>query len=162
MILQEFIFEKSKLWFLEVWNKKEKKIRGSHFLERSIWNPLVFLFCLRSASKPYILEAIESWAFFDPKSCNMTSLKCHFLENFSTEFAEILSECAKLMLYKASQVSRWYLYFFKLLREFARGGGRYTPPANDGLNRALMGLWNFHHLMWGEVDETPPPLKLSS
>ena len=76
------------------------KIGDSHFVERFIWHVLTFLFCLRSASKPYILEQIESWPFFDPKWRDMTSLKRYFLSNFSTDFAEILCECAKLMLHK--------------------------------------------------------------
>ena len=58
------------------------------------------VFCLRFASKLYILEAIGSWPFFDPKSRDMTSLKRHFLKNFPTGFAEILCEYVKLMLYK--------------------------------------------------------------
>ena len=52
--------------------------------------------------KPYIPEAFECWPFFDTKSCDMTSLKRHFLRNQKTAL------------------------LFKLLKKFARG--RYTPP----------------------------------
>ena len=38
-------------------------------------------------------EAIESWAFFDLKSRDMTSLKRHILRKFQTDFAEILCVC---------------------------------------------------------------------
>ena len=67
------------------------------------------VFCLRLASNSCILEAIYSWPFFDPKARGMTSLKRHFLKNFSTDFAENLCECAQLMLNKAPQVSRRHL-----------------------------------------------------
>ena len=74
---------------------KMLKIRDSHFDLASY-----SVFGLRFASRLYILEVIESWPFFDPKSRDMTSLKRHFLKNFPTDFAEILCECVKLMLYK--------------------------------------------------------------
>ena len=81
------------------------------------------VFCLRFASKLYILEAIECWPFFDPKSRDMTSLKRHFLKKILTDFPEILCEYTKLMLNKLPQVSRRYLpSFLKLLRKLARGG----------------------------------------
>ena len=45
-------------------------------------------------------EAFECWPFFDTKSRDMTSLKRHFLQNLSTDFAEIPFGGAKLMLNK--------------------------------------------------------------
>ena len=101
----------SKIWFCRYFflrnrnfdfggKKKTKKMttRDSHFVERSIWHLLVF-FLLRFASRLYILEPIESWPFFDPKSRDMTSLKYHFLKKL-TDFAEILCVGVKLMWYK--------------------------------------------------------------
>ena len=84
-----FVGQKSEIWL----------IRDSLFVERLIWHLLTF-FCLRFASKPYILEAIESLPFFDSKSRDMTSLERHFFKSVSMNFAEILGECDKLMLYK--------------------------------------------------------------
>ena len=86
-------------------------IRDDHFVEHSIWHLLTF-FCLRFASKLYILETIGSWPFFDPKSRDMTSLKGHFLKKFQTNFVEIPCECVKLMLYEVPKVSRRYLHSF--------------------------------------------------
>ena len=84
---------------------------------------------MRSTSKPYKLEAI--WPFFDPKSCGMTSLIRHFLQNFSTGFAEILFENAKLMLNNVPQVLCRCLFSFLRYRESSLGGIR--PQANCGL-----------------------------
>ena len=55
---------------------------------------------LRFTLKSYIPEAFEWWPFFDQKLRDMTSLKRHFLKNFSTELSEIVFDDAKLMLNK--------------------------------------------------------------
>ena len=95
-ILLEFIFLKQNCNFGDQ-KPKKKKILNSRFLK---FNLASFgAFCLRFASKPCILEANECWPFFGKESRDMSSLKRRFLNNVSTDFAEILCECAKLMLY---------------------------------------------------------------
>ena len=108
------------------------KIRDSHFVEPPIWHLLAF--CMRFASNFYILKVIEFWPFFVQKSLDMTSLKRHFLKNVSADFAEILGECAKLMLHNVLHVLRRYLHSFLSYRESSLGGGALCapPPTNGG------------------------------
>ena len=91
-------FRKIEILILGVKTQK-MKTRDSHFVKRLNWH-LFGVFCLRFASKPYILEAIESWPFFDPNLYGMMWLKRHFLKTKWTDFAQILCECSKLMMYK--------------------------------------------------------------
>ena len=67
----------------------------------------------------------------------MTSLKRHFLKNFSTDFSEVLLEDVKSMPDKALKVSRRYLRLFLSYRENTGGGNIYPPPP-----QALRGLIN--------------------
>ena len=69
---------KSKFWFLIFWGSKNEYLSLPFCRAFNLASSSVFY--LRFASKLYILEAIESWPFFDPKSCDMTSLKHHFLK----------------------------------------------------------------------------------
>ena len=74
-------------------------------------------------SKVHILEAYKYLPLFDPKSRNMTSLKRHFLKNFSTDLSEILMVDTKLMLEKVLKVSCRHLLPFLSYRENPAGGG---------------------------------------
>ena len=67
---------------------------------RAVVFPL-FMKNLRGADicPPPVGARVKCWLIFDPKSRDMTSLKSHFLKTFSTDFAEILFEDAKLMVY---------------------------------------------------------------
>ena len=64
-------------------------------------------------------------AVLDPKSRDMTSLKRHFFKWFSTAFAYILCEDAKLMLIKVSENSCRYLHLCLSHCESSLGG--YAP-----------------------------------
>ena len=91
-------------------------------------------FACAFASKPYILEAIGSWPFLDPRSCDMTSLKHNFLKKFSTDSTEVLYECVKLMLNRVLYVLRPYLHSFLSSWESSLGwGALWAPLANGGL-----------------------------
>ena len=92
-----FIFEKIEILIFGVKTK---------FRHTEMANLKKGLFCifgvrwLRFILEFYISEASECWPFFDLKSRDMTSLKRHFLKNFSADFAESLLADAKLMLNK--------------------------------------------------------------
>ena len=108
------------------------KIRDNRFVERKfdIFSRLVFA----STSKSHIIEAIESWQFFDPKSRDITPLKRHFLIKLSTDFPKILCECARLMLYMLPQVPRRYLHSYLSYWESSLGVALYaSQPTNTFL-----------------------------
>ena len=113
----------------EFWESKSRNIKNPRSPDCSTLNSTSFgVYGLSFTSKVYILEACKHLPLFDPKSRNMTSLKRHFLKNFSTDFSEILLEDVKLMLDKVLKVSCRYLMSFLSYRENTGGGNIYPPP----------------------------------
>ena len=125
----------------DFWGSKYKisKIRDFHLAERVICHLLVLCW-LRFILKSFIPEALECWPFFYPKSRDITSLKRHFLKNFSTDFSEILN-VDKILDFLRCQIdakegaisfASISAHVFKLLKKFAVGA-LYAPQANGGL-----------------------------
>ena len=95
----------------------------------------------------FIPEAFECWPFFDLRSRDMTSLKRHFLKDFSMDFAQILFEDAKLMLNKVGTLSFPLIpaLVFRTLRKIARAALCPLPsPANGGLTQHRLGHFRTH------------------
>ena len=82
--------------------------------------------------KPVHSRSLQTFAAFDPKSRSMTSLKRHFLKNFSTDFSEIFVVNAKLMLEKVLKISCRYLLLILSYRGNPVRGGRISPPPPSG------------------------------
>ena len=59
----------------------------------------------------------------------MTSLKRHFLKDFSTDFPEILVADVKLMMRNVLKVLRRYLSSFLRYRESQAGVGEFAHPS---------------------------------
>ena len=79
------------------------------------------------------LYSRSNWklAVFDPKSCDMTSLKRHFLKNFTTDFAEfwvnVPNWCVRYHNFASTSALNRCLHF-KLLKTFSRRGVVRPPP----------------------------------
>ena len=129
LVLISIYFWKSKFWVL---GSKSKKTTYPDCKAPNFRSFGVYGLCF--TSNLHILEACKHLPLFDPKSRSMTSLKLHFLTNFSTDFSEILSEDVKLMPNTIMQISRRYLLFLSY-RENTGGGNISTPssPALRGL-----------------------------
>ena len=98
-ICRYFFEKKMEFWFLGSETKHFENPRQPFSRVFNLASSSVF--CLRFASRFYILEAIESWPFFEPKSRDMTSPKRHFLKNNLTYLTEIFCVGVTLMLYKS-------------------------------------------------------------
>ena len=119
---------------LEIWGSKSEmlKICDSHFAQGSI---LLFSGSLIAYFFKIVnFRNLQHLPVFYPKRQNMTSLKRHFLQNFSTDFYAILVEDVKLMPENVLEVSRRYLPPFLSYR-VKPAGGRISPPPPSGQGR---------------------------
>ena len=109
-------------WNLEFWVSNTKNIRNARewfcrWLNFTSFG--VFGFCF--SSNLLYSRSLQTFAAFDPKWRNMTSLKHHFVKNFATDFPEIFVEDIRLMPDKVLKVLRRYLLSFLSYRENERG-----------------------------------------
>ena len=86
-------------------------------------------------------RSLQRFAAFDTKWRNMTSLKHHFLKNFSMDFSEILEVDIRLMLDKVLKVLPRYRLSLLSYRGNREGANIHSPPSALRGVRYVFGLY---------------------
>ena len=109
-------------------SKKILKIRNKHFIERLILYLLTFFIVFFFESQQ--LRNTRTLAFFGTKYRSMTSLNCHILKNFGTDFTDILMKDVELMWNKVLNTDSFASIsaaVYELSRKSESGEGRIYP-----------------------------------